>query len=277
MVEERRMSEGLRKIVNTHVVEDQALYDPHGRREVVEVREGRPWYLVVDTPFGHARQQMEIVTGVVANYNDEDDDDDEEEEEEVKEEKKIDGAKLKEKLKFSASQMTRLMTLTTLMLGPSKKAKEKKSHVNMVQLMEEDDVVDPDLNIPMFAPYEGAPPPVVEITAEMAEAQLNARREHRQSAFVETTAARHGRGNKQPKEGEGGKGDDKKGNKKDKRSKQKNEELLEGFGAAEKTGVGVRTRKFVRRNRLLKKLFRRKSSGRLDPSQALVIDDDKNF
>ena len=350
---ERRMSTKLRKIIDTHrdtsiatdgvgrgsIVKnngagllpsgDGQIQLDLGRSQVVEIREGRPWHIVMDTPAGHAKQQMEIVPGLVQYVTAEDEELEAQERQEEAAREAI-RKSVQEKLNFTSEQKTRLLTVSSLMLQPQQQGggqQKNKASKTMGELMEEDFGRDPDLNIPIFGPVENSPPPVVEISEEaeeelarprrqsvfkqtmaknaagnkltsfaalaaghnviglsnaeieqlMAEADSETEEDHEPTAMawarrtlkrqeIQAAAAIAGGGAAAAGGGgaaaAGGDGDD--------------DDLFVGFGhRPERTGVGVR--KFVRRNKLLKRLFRRKENRGAPGSKHTVIADTDGF
>lgn len=240
--------------------EDPVVQDGcRGRSDAVVLREGRTWYIEVDTCFGHAGERLSIVPGI-ERMTDESESDSEEEI----------GLSERAKLKamfLSAAQKTRLMSVASGMLmapPPTKKAQ-----ITMVQLMEEDDDSDPVLNIPMFSPLRHGPPPLIEIDDEEAVEQQRTRQQKRASVFESITSQALGGGNSN---GATSGGIDMNAlaiiQSEDEDSD--SPELLEGFGQRPEKRT-VKVRKFVRRNKFLKKVFSRNSGHNLKDIQ---IDDD---
>jgi hypothetical protein len=230
-----------------------------GRSDPVVTREGRTWLIEVDTCFGHASERLGIVPGIERRAGESES----EEEEAIGPE---DRARLKA-LFLSAGQKTRLMTITS---GMMKKPPMKIAQVTMVQLMEEEDEFEPALNIPMFSPLRHGPPPEVETNEEEAVEQQRTRQYKRPSVFDSITSS--ATGSAPLSVGDGGidmnalatlQSEDE--------DDDDSPDLLEGFGQRpQKRTVSVR--KFVRRNKFLKKVFRGSSSN--NNMQDVSISDD---
>mmetsp|Transcript_29590 Transcript_29590/g.48830 ORF Transcript_29590/g.48830 Transcript_29590/m.48830 type:complete len:273 (+) Transcript_29590:289-1107(+) len=216
-----------------------------GRSDVVVLREGRTWYIEVDTCFGHASERLNIVPGIERRTEGSES----ESEEEI-------GPAARARLKglfLSAGRQTRLLSIaSSMMMQPPPK---KEAQVTMVQLMEEEEESDPLLNIPMFSPMRHGPPPSVEIGHEEAVEQQRSRQQKRASVFESVTPVSNSlvvSGGIDlnavaliQSEDEDDDDDD-------------SPELLEGFGQRPQKRT-VKVRKFVRRNKFLKKVFRRSS------------------
>ena len=231
-----------------------------GRRElsdVVIVRGGRKWHIAVDTCFGHSNARLQIVPGVERIMDEPSFDPELEPEPDPTENERL------KALFLTAAQKVRLTAMSSVFLSTAKTtATTEKAQETMVKLLEEDSENDPVLNIPVFGPIEHGPPPLVEIDEEDAVEQQRTRKQKRSSVYVaaiESSITKTGRMTGiDPKAlanvrqqfddlTEGANDDD------------NDDDLLEGFGnRPERKGVHVR--KFVRRNKFLKKVFGSKKS-----------------
>lgn len=223
------------------------LYHGRGRSDVILTRGGRTWFIEMDTCHGHSEERLAIVPGKERMTEEESESESEEEEE------KFDGKAL---FKSSVNK-ARLMNLAGLLVTAPPKVAEVK--VSMVPLIEEDDDPDPALNIPMFAPLRAGPAPQVEIDEGEAKEQQRVRQQKRGSAFLMGPP-----GGTLSKSLASGAGIDADAialvaSQSEDEDDEDDDELLEGFGTRpEKKTVHVR--KFVRRNKFFKKVFKRGSN-----------------
>jgi hypothetical protein len=249
------VAEAKKKDMETKEDEPLVLDGCRGRSDAVVTREGRTWFIEVDTCFGHSGERLSIVPGIERRA----------EESESEEDEEVIGPEDRARLKalfLSAGQKTRLLTIASgMMKAPPKKI----AQITMVQLMEQDDDFEPALNIPMFAPLRHGPPPSIEVNEEEAVEQQRTRQQKRPSVFDSVTSAATGSA--------GGidmnalaiiQSEDEEEDDED------SPELLEGFGQGPEKRT-VKVRKFVRRNKFLKKVFRRSSS--TDMKDVSISDD----
>ena len=225
-------------------IEPEVAEGYRGRSDVVLERGGRTWYIEVDTCFGHSSERLNIVPGLERLI----DEPESEPEPETVDEEKTKG------LFLSTAQKTRLLGIANIMLNAPKRAsKMGAKRVSMVQLLEEDSESDPALNIPMFGPITHAPPPLVEIGEE--EALQQSRQPRRLSVLLfDTSGPTPLASGIDPRALASAQAAD---------DEEDEDDLLEGFGnRPEKRTVQVR--KFVRRNKFLKKVFRKKDSSSLE-------------
>jgi hypothetical protein len=241
--------------------ETDVIDDEHrGISDVVIARGGRKWYIAVDTCFGHSNARLQIVPGVERILDEPAFEPDLEPEAEPTENDRL------KALFLTTAQKVRLMAMSSIFLSAAKTtATTAKAQESMMKLLEEDSENDPALNIPMFGPIEHGPPPLVEIDDEEALEQQRTRKQKRSSVFVaaiESSITQTGRvigidpkalanvrqqfNDITESANDGTNNDD--------NDDDDDADLLEGFGnRPERRSVQVR--KFVRRNKFLKKVF----------------------
>lgn len=232
-------------------VEDQ---EHRGRSEVVVARGGRRWCIVVDTCYGHSISQLRIVPGI-GRVN-----------EDTESDLEIDATNISGKTRLrgmfrSAVRKARLMGVVSSLLtaGQVTIRKDEEIRIAMAKLMDEECENDPTLSIPTFGPMEHAPGPVVDVDEEDEGEKLQKVQQKRASVFfVDTgtgsiadigTGSSHGGATTHVEVGASVKTVSSQGDDED-----DDPQLLEDFGnRPEKRSVIVR--KFVRRNKFLKKVF----------------------
>ena len=225
-------------------------FEHRGRPDIVVARGGRRWCIVVDTCFGHSSSKLSIVPGIGRLVDDPDSD--------LELESHLASKARLRGILHSAVRKTRLMGVVSTLLtaGQAPTRKDKDLRRTMVQRMDEVCENDPSLKIPVFGPTKHAPSPVVEVDEEHEDEKLQRVQQKRTSEFFVKTSAEsisHGDDTtcdeldalaitvrSQDDDADEDDEDD--------------AQLLEGFGnRPEKRSVLVR--KFVRRNKFLKKVF----------------------
>jgi hypothetical protein len=232
------------------VIESSSCDDTHrGRSEVILSRAGMNWYIEIDTCFGHSSCRLDVVSGACqmepAVEN----------ESKLMEEQKSAQSSLTTSARalfLSIAQRTRLMKVTSQIFSSRQSETTPKKNirprVTIVKLLEGESGGDPALNIPMFCPLHDGPHPVIEIDEEEANEKMTARRSRRSSVFdVQSQSELNSRIS----------GIDVKALlsfAEDCNEDQEDEELLEGFGNPTERKT-VQVRRFIRRNKFLKKVF----------------------
>jgi hypothetical protein len=234
-------------------VEDQ---EQRGRSEVVVARGGRRWCIVVDTCFGHSISKLSIVPGI-GRVNDDPESDLE-----------IDSTNISGKTRLTgmfrtAVRKARLLGVTSTLLttGNITIRKDSEIRITIAKIMNDECANDSTMKIPMFGPKEGAAGPVVDVDEEAEGEKLQKVQQKRASVyFLDTgtgsifdidTGSSHGGATTRVEVGASALTDSVQGDDDDDDDEP---QLLEDFGnRPEKRSVIVR--KFVRRNRFLRKVF----------------------
>jgi hypothetical protein len=233
------------------VTETSLCDDAHrGRSDVILSRGGKNWFIENDTCFGHSSHRLNIVKSASAMEPVL------ENESALKLENKISQSSLTTSARalfLSIAQRARLMEVTSKIIISRNEGtttrKNIRPRVTIIKLLEGESGGDPALNIPMFCPLHDAPHPVIEIDDEEAKEKMTARRSRRTSVFdVSTQSEINPRTsaidvNALLSVAEESKEDE-----------EEDEDLLEGFGNPTDRKT-VQVRRFIRRNKLFKKVF----------------------